>query len=73
MRDMYGDEAFYADLSGPLAGIPPENRTPEDLYNKRLDICASCDKLYRGMCRACGCYVELRAAVKGQSCSYKKW
>ena len=25
------------------------------------------------MCRACGCYVQLRAAVKGQNCPYEKW
>ena len=27
----------------------------------------------RFMCRACGCYVQLRAAVKDQNCPYGKW
>ena len=26
-----------------------------------------------GMCRACGCFVELRAAIKTNVCSYGKW
>ena len=29
--------------------------------------------LAQHMCRACGCYVQLRAAVKGQNCPYEKW
>ena len=26
-----------------------------------------------GMCAACGCYVELRAAKEGNSCPYRLW
>ena len=26
-----------------------------------------------GMCRACGCYVELRAAMRKNACPYEKW
>ena len=42
--------------------------------------CRKCElaKQYGGgleeyLCRACGCYVQLRAAVKGQNCPYEKW
>lgn len=43
------------------------------LYQERLSVCKECDYLADGMCRACGCFVELRAAVAVNSCSYNKW
>ncbi len=43
-------------------------RTPEDAYRARLAICGACDQLFSGTCRLCGCYVESRAAKKGQNC-----
>ena len=38
-------------------------------------ICKSCDCLLEGMCRLCGCYVELRAAMKTKPCPHvpEKW
>ena len=38
------------------------------IYQDRLNQCRSCDKLYNGMCRACGCFVEMRAAMKSNGC-----
>ena len=29
--------------------------------------------LLSGMCRACGCFVELRAAIAANRCPYEKW
>ena len=34
---------------------------------------ASSDMLLQGMCRACGCFVELRAVIAVNSCPYDKW
>lgn len=48
-------------------------RAEEQLYEKRLLFCKECGKLNVGTCTACGCYVELRAAVKASHCPYKKW
>lgn len=42
-------------------------------YEDRLGICLKCEYLNAGTCGACGCYVELRAAVKVSSCPYRKW
>ena len=58
-----------------INGIAPENRTDEDEYRRRLDICRSCDSLVSGTCVKCGCYVELRAAGKHRNCpdSKDKW
>jgi len=51
-----------------VAGLDESVRTPEDIYRARLDICQDCAELMNGTCRLCGCYVETRAAKKGQKC-----
>jgi len=51
-----------------VASLDESVRTPEDAYRARLAICEGCDQLLSGTCRLCGCYVETRAAKKGQSC-----
>ena len=51
-----------------VAGLDESVRTPEDVYRERLAICQSCEELMNGTCRLCGCYVETRAAKKGQKC-----
>ena len=48
-------------------------KTDKALYEERLSICKACNYLVNGMCRACGCFVELRASIKTNSCSYNKW
>ena len=40
----------------------------EEEYKKRLDICKECDNLINGMCKICGCFVEMRAAIKKNYC-----
>lgn len=42
-------------------------------YQRRLSICKECEKLLSGMCRMCGCYVEMRAAIALRDCPGKKW
>ena len=51
-----------------VASLDESVRTPEDAYRARLAICEGCEQLLSGTCRLCGCYVETRAAKKGQSC-----
>ena len=46
-----------------IARIPADDKTPEEEYERRLSICKECEKLLSGMCRMCGCYVEMRAAI----------
>lgn len=53
--------------------LSEENRTEEVEYKRRLSICKECDLLLEAMCRSCGCYVEIRAAVGKQHCPYDKW
>ena len=51
-----------------LPGQKNEEAFYEDLYEKRLGICSSCERLMSGMCRLCGCFVELRAVQKVRKC-----
>lgn len=71
-RDMDRNE-YFENLHTYIANLDEEVKVSEPLYEKRLFICQSCDRLYDGMCRACGCYVELRAAMKKNRCPYEQW
>ena len=68
------DEAEYIRLlKQHIEATPQRERTPEEIYKKRLEVCKTCDFLVQGTCTACGCYVELRAASRRGRCPYKKW
>lgn len=68
------DEAEYHEkLERYIVGLGDRMKAPEALYEKRLSACKECEKLSAGTCLACGCYVELRAAVKTSGCPHKKW
>ncbi|MBO5246284.1 MAG: hypothetical protein J6B28_03385 [Eubacterium sp.] len=53
--------------------IKQADRVSEEVYEQRLAVCQSCEKLLAGTCNACGCYVELRAIAKVSHCPKKKW
>ena len=65
-------EAGEADMARAVAEyvatLDEAVRAPEDVYRARLDVCQGCPELMNGTCRLCGCYVETRAAKRGQSC-----
>ena len=62
------DGDLAASIYEYIAAIPAEIKADDALMQKRLGICRRCDNLISGMCRLCGCYVEVRAAKQGQSC-----
>ncbi len=74
IEDMDKDE-FFTSLSLYIKNYPEEKRVTELVYKQRLEICSNCDELVNGMCRRCGCYVELRALKKKAFCPSvpKKW
>ena len=51
-----------------IEAIPEEAKADPSLYGKRLDGCRGCDRLLAGLCRICGCYVEVRAAKASSTC-----
>lgn len=61
-------EEFFERLRMIIQNFDEELKVSEDLYHKRLDKCMACENLYEGMCRICGCYVELRASLKKNAC-----
>ncbi|MCI5650419.1 MAG: DUF6171 family protein [Fusicatenibacter sp.] len=70
------DEAgFFKNMYDYIAHLDEEEKTPDVEYEERLAACKACDRLLSGMCQVCGCYVELRAALKIRHCPdvHPKW
>lgn len=61
-------EEYLEKLSDYVRRMDDDLKVTQEVYEKRLAFCASCEKLMDGMCRLCGCFVELRAAQKNQKC-----
>lgn len=55
-----------------IASLPVEEKVTEETYNYRLSICKECENLVNGMCKKCGCFVELRAAKRFMNCPSEK-
>ena len=66
-------QAFFRICMIILQEFRRKIKTPEEEYERRLSICKECEKLLSGMCRMCGCYVEMRAAIALRDCPGKKW
>lgn len=61
-------EEYFEKLEEYIANLDPDDRVSQELYEERLGICAECPNIIDGMCRLCGCFVELRAALKVRKC-----
>lgn len=64
----YDNERYFNRLQIYIENIDVSDRVSEDTYKQRLDICCKCANIMNGMCRLCGCFVELRAAMFVQFC-----
>nr|WP_307990676.1 DUF6171 family protein [uncultured Niameybacter sp.] len=72
VRDM--DEAIYFEnMFNYIENLDQSLKVSSMLYEERLGICKSCERLISGMCNACGCFVEMRAVIKHNNCPYDKW
>ena len=69
----YSKEVYDRLIVEGLKALPAEDLTTEDVTAKRLEVCKDCEKINQGTCLACGCYVEIRAALKAGKCPYSKW
>lgn len=69
----YDEEAYVSKLLRVIRLMKPQEKAGEEEIARRLGICRECEKLEMGTCLACGCYVELRSALKNGRCPYKKW
>ena len=67
LRDMKESEDFE-NLHAYIRCMDEDLKVPDNVYEERLQSCGACDNLLSGMCRICGCYVELRAVMKKNAC-----
>ena len=71
-----GEEKSFIGVKDYIDTIDNSLKVNDDLYLKRLSFCKECDNLISGMCLKCGCYVEIRAALKDKTCpnyDNRKW
>lgn len=68
LLDKLFEEKEYEHLQDYIKNLDKSIKTDEEEYNKRLGLCIQCDNLVNGMCKICGCFVEMRAAVKKNYC-----
>lgn len=62
------DASYFQNMYDYINSLDTDIKTPDILYENRLSLCKECDNLLNGMCRVCGCFVEMRAAVNKNSC-----
>lgn len=72
-RDMMDKASYFQNMYDYIDNLDESIKTNQPLYEKRLMVCKECDLLADGMCRACGCFVEMRAALAKNGCPYDKW
>ena len=67
LREM-GDTDQLRSMETARARLHEEDMAEDTLYEERLAVCKDCGSLLDGTCLKCGCYVELRAAMKRAQC-----
>lgn len=65
------NEAEYKHMKDYISAIDDYIKTNKEEYERRLSLCKRCDYLINGMCKHCGCFVEMRAAVSKNYCPDK--
>ena len=73
IREMADMETVFRTIHDYIENLDVDVKTPAELYEKRLQTCTECEMLLAGMCRSCGCYVEMRAAAVKNECPRSKW
>lgn len=71
-----GKKRTYESVRDYLNNLSFDLKVSDELYSKRLDLCKTCNHLISGMCLKCGCYVQVRAALKDRECPNhddRKW
>ena len=72
-REMAGQERTYETIRQYIENLEERDKAEGEAYERRLEGCKTCEKLLEGLCLACGCYVEIRAAKASQTCPYDRW
>jgi hypothetical protein len=58
-----------------ISNLSEDDKVSNSEYERRLKKCGECTNLLNGICRICGCFVEMRAAIAVKHCpnSVPKW
>ena len=69
------DAEYFQNMYDYISQLDPDIKAPEEIYSQRLSSCKECGNLLNGMCRLCGCFVEMRAALNQNQCPavHPKW
>ena len=69
------DQELYLTIHHHITTLDESVRCDGQEYIYRIEECRSCHYLVNGMCSLCGCFVEMRAAVKKNRCADtpEKW
>lgn len=67
LKDM-PENVYFKNLYDYIKGLNQDIKAEEGEYERRLNLCKECDNLINGMCRICGCFIELRAAIAKNYC-----
>jgi len=67
-----GERVTYEEITAYIQTLSPDVLTDEATYQKRITNCINCDCLIAGMCRKCGCYVEVRARLQDAHCPHDR-
>lgn len=62
------EQEYFRNMYEYIERLPEEDKVSSEVYEERLGKCKECDHLMNGMCRKCGCYVEMRAVMKVRGC-----
>lgn len=63
-----GEKSSFEEIRALIDQMDNNSKLGRKEYISRLNFCKKCEFLISGMCRKCGCYVELRAIQKNQHC-----
>lgn len=64
-----GEKNSFEEVKALIEQMDDNLKLDDCDYIGRLNLCKSCEFLISGMCRKCGCYVELRAIQKNLHCA----
>lgn len=71
----YPEAKYFTHLYEYINNLDADIKVDDTEYDRRLNICIECPDYFQGMCRVCGCFVELRAVILENSCASpdKRW
>ncbi|MFA9377075.1 MAG: DUF6171 family protein [Lachnotalea sp.] len=60
---------YFTHLYDYINNLDRDIKVDDIEYERRLNICINCPDYAQGMCRVCGCFVELRAVICTNECA----